>query len=157
MAVVAGVIRGFIRYLVRSGISANTIRARTRAAFPWEAARTIASVVREENARQVIADQVMNADKRRRIDLGTIAGCRASATQVRVGVTISYVDPATGVVKNRSDSYVTDRAGRLADLLNSVLGQTMEAAGRHGSPTPEVTSAMTSGRTRYTIDYVRCV
>lgn len=154
---ISGIIRGFIRALVRAGRDPASVRAATRAAFGWEAPRSIATATREEFARQAVADTVMNADKRRRIDLGTVAGCPASASQVRVGVTISFVDPATGLVKNRSDSYVTERSGRLADLLNSVLGQTIEAAGRSGSPTPEVTSAMTSGRTRYTIDYVRCV
>lgn len=154
---VSGVIRGFIRALVREQIAPATIRERARRAFPYETPRAIATTTREEIGRQVIADQVMAADKRRRIDLGTIAGCPAGASHVRIGVTITYTDPATGIPRSRSDSYVTDRAGRLADLLNDVLSQSISAAGRSGSPTPEVTSAMTSGRTRYTIDYVRCV
>lgn len=154
---VSGVLRGFVRALVREGIAPSTIRARTRAAFAHETPRVIAATVREERQRQDIADAVMSADKRRSVDLGAFAGCPASATEVRIGVTISYVDPHTGAERTRSDSYITRRAGRLADLLNSVLGQAISSAGARGSPTPDVTSAMTSGRTSYVVDYVRCV
>ncbi len=149
-------IRGLVRAGIRAGRAAADIVSDVLSSFSRIRRSTVERLVREESDRQDIVDRVMARDKRRSIDLGELAGCPPGTTQVRIGVTIEWYDAREGAWHRWGDSYVAPSRGRLASIINDVLSRSLDAARGKGYSPPNVTSAMTSGRTRYRIDYVQC-
>lgn len=151
------VIRGRIRLGVRQGKTNAEIYASVSADFPSASPSAIGRETNNERARQQAVDTVTAADKRRTIDLGATLRCPKSTNRVRVRITITWTDPKTGETHTFGDTVEIGSKGRLADLLNDALNQVMASARSRGYQPQNVTSASTSGRARYRIEYLECI
>lgn len=150
-------VRNAIRGMIRSDMAPSDIAARVGDMFPRTRAATISRILATERSRQNTVDTITHADKRRTIDLGQLVNCPPGRDHVRMGISISFPDPATGIQRTWWDSHVVPARGRAADIINSALQATVDDLAERGYPAPNIRSSMTSGRTRYRIDYVECM
>lgn len=149
-------VRGIVRAAVRAGDTLGDATGRVNRSFPRIRDATIRRLWEEETTRQAAVDVVANRDKRRNVDIASLAVCPPGTDQVRIGVTLIFPDPVSGGSRRWGDSHVVAAQGRLADILNDVLGRSIDAARGQGYEVPEIRSAMTTGRTKYRIDYIEC-
>lgn len=150
------IVRGLVRMMVRGNLSKRTILDEVASRFPWSRPQSVGTLINQELRQHQIATDIMNADKRRTIDIANLAGCGPGTDRVRIGVTISYIDPRTGDRVERSGSQDVPARGRLADIVNDAIRQTVAFFDEKGYEIPQLTSAATSGTTRYRVDFVRC-
>ena len=150
------IVRGLVRGMIRQGATRRAILDRVASTFPWSRPQQVGTIISQELKQNAIATNIINADKRRTIDLATLAGCPAGTERVRIGITISYLDPRTGDRVERFGSQDVSARGRLADIVNDAIRQTIGFFDERGYDIPQLTSAATAGPTHYRVDFVRC-
>lgn len=150
-------VRSVIRAGVRDGLSDAEIASEVSGSFHSADPTQVDSEIRAERRRQGVVDTVMAADKRKNIDLGRRLGCRGKNARARWGITIFWSDPNTGEQRQFNWTGETSVRGRLADLINDVIASAIAQAIAKGYQPTAITSASTSGRSYYRINYVECV
>lgn len=151
------VARSRVRSGVRHGRTNAEIEADLAELFPGISPSTVRTMAARERAAQRGVDTVMDHDKRKTVDLGTMLKCGKRTERIRARITITWTDPKTGESKTFGDTVEMNAKGRLADLLNEALDQVLASARDRGYTPTNVTSADTTGRARYRIEYLECI
>lgn len=149
-------VRGLVRSEVRGGRSFTEVVNAVVERFNNVDRRSLNAMVRQEQQRQMRVDTVMNADKRKTLDLRQLAGCQRKSDSVMASITISWYDDTRGVRREFTQVAVLGNSGRLSDNINRAIAAVAQDAVGRGYVPPKITSAMTTGSNYYSINYIEC-
>lgn len=149
-------IRSQVREGVRSGLTPSQISELVNRKFANVNNTGLNAMIRQETKRQNAVDAIMSRDKRKSLDLRALVGCRGKSSQVRARLTITFLEPSTGLQKTYGHTTTLDGSGRLATILNKAIAEATADAVSRGYTPPTITSAQTGGRQFYRIEYIEC-
>lgn len=149
-------VRSQIRDLVREGNSRTQVANAVNTRFANLNQNQLSNIIKQEQDRQARVDAIMNRDKRRSVNLARLVGCKGPNDTITASLVIDFRDTNTGQDVRYQQIVTLGKSGRLADLLNTAIAQTIQDAIGNGYQPPTITSANTSGPNRFRLDYVEC-
>ncbi len=149
-------IRSQVRNLVRSTPQNDAVISEITARFPTVNKNMLRSTVAQERARQTGINTIMEADKRRNVDLGATLKCSGPNQTITASIELMFPDPLIGGERRFQGIVTLDKVGRLATILNTAIQDVIDRAVNRGYEPGTITSANTTGSHRYQINYIEC-